>query len=299
MEVLKYLVLLLICLTVLIISTIVGKQIYVQGLPGIKRIRKNTAINENRAFSIKDKWYNFIKKMFPESMYKKFENLLYQTGRHKESWTVEQVINYMLLILISMCLITVIFIKIAQNNPIMIVISIILTIMSPFMLIILTFMKRKEYIQRILYETPELIDVLEKEMVNGSGNPFHALEKAAEETTGDLKIILVDVNKELEKDKGNLIKGLQLLKTRINHSIYDQISMALSSGYDSGKYQKMFTLLHNNTRTITTEMIKKQTAEKNVLLACFSLGLLINFMMLFSIPILIQMLGQLTIFGGN
>ncbi|MFT9494229.1 MULTISPECIES: hypothetical protein [Bacillota] len=283
---------------IVIAALMVGKRVYAYSLPGMKRFRKNYRKQIGLPVTYKDKSNKLIKNLVPKNIYDKLNDLLYQTGQISDDWTVEKLIKNMAFMVFFGIVLSFVFLSLSDFHPGMILISFVLVLCLPFGPIIIFYSKRNEYLSRMLYAAPDFIDVLEKEMVNGTGNPFKALEMAEKELIGELKIVLQGMNKALEKDKGNLNGAIHLLKRRVNHQLFDQIQLVITTGYDSGRYMKMFTSLHKSSKSAIEEVVRKQTARKNLLLACVGIGLVLNFSLLFLVPFVLDILGQLKVFSN-
>lgn len=151
---------------------------------------------------------------------------------------------------------------------------------------------KKQHITRLVFSAGDFIDVLQKEIVYGSGSPQIALEKAKDESSGALRTILIEVNKQLEKDKGNYHQALTYLEKSAPHPLYKDVVLVLNTGYESGRFEKMFRSLQRSCKSTISEYIRKQTAARGLTITGVALILVMNMLILLMYPMLVTLLDR-------
>lgn len=288
----------IILIFLIILTTILGlliyNKIYVLNLPGVKRLDKYHK-EFNPSLSYKFKFVTKLKEIIPSNTYQRIEDWLYLTGQIS-TWNVSKLLAFELVSLIAGIITSLFLLTVSGFHPLAFILAFVLIIGMPAIPLLSFYLERNKFLTRTLYQAPEFIDVLEKELVQGSGNPMEALLRAEEELVGELKLIVKDINKYLSRNAGDFRQALHLLKRRVNHPIFDQIELVIVTGYDTGRMQKMFSTLHKNCKDAIEEIIKKETTKKNLIIACVTMGLLVNFFLLFGIPFLLDILDQLQLY---
>ncbi|KZE78175.1 hypothetical protein AV654_19560 [Paenibacillus elgii] len=269
-------------------------------LPGFRRFqRRSQGKDDQSSLSLSERYEHWLKKNLPESAYKWIENLLYQTGQ-SYNWTVGKAVRS---ITVSFLIGFLFFffdllLFLAANSPnryLLLVVGFLVLVTAPWIPIIKFKSERRDFVSRIIYQTPQYIDILESELVYGQGSIESSFEAAKNELDGELKLIMDEAHKHVLVERS--VRGAldDIIKTRINHKLYDQIVVALHQYSVTNKAEKMMKSLHMSAKTAVNETIRKQTSQKNLTITVVSIGILINLTLLVGVPLLLNMLGMAVI----
>ncbi|MEC2400498.1 hypothetical protein ABES35_06310 [Bacillus subtilis] len=258
--------------------------------PASKRLKGHRKQSHNSLNSLDEKLISSLHRIIPNSIRIKVNNFIMGSGQSKD-WSAEKLFVLSPLLFLIGCMFTIIF-SVLLNNLAFLMVGVLFAVLLssfPFLYILSA---KKQYLSRLVFAANDFIDVLQKEMVYGSGNPQIALEKARQEATGDLRQILTEVNKQLEKDRGNYYQALIYLEKTVPHPLYKDIVLVLNTGYESGRYKKMFKSLQRNCKNTISETIRKQTASRGLMITSIALMLVVNLMILLLFPMIVTLFSQ-------
>lgn len=260
-------------------------------LPGRKQLnekRKRYDIKGGNA-SLGDLVAHLTQVIIPKALYTRIETFIYQTGQFNE-WTVPKVIRAIIVsFLFSLTGVVLILILYASvKSWFLLIFAFLIAVIVPFYPLIIFRLERSEYIKRILFQTPEMLDIFESELVHGSGSIEMALKACVTELDGDLKRIMMDAYREIQKSNRGLHHGLKIIKDRVSHKIYDQFILMIEQYMLVGRASKMIDNLQSSLRIEINKIIKEETTKKNIMVLLVAIGIIVNLAILTCVPIFVQ-----------
>jgi len=266
-------------------------------LPGARRLRKNDQKKETAeieaADSVEDGLDRWVRIILSPAMYKRIELFLSQNGQSYE-WTVPKAIrNIVVSVFIGFFfsgLLTLMYFSAPNASIGLIAIAVITLPFYPIMPILIFKSGRKDFVTKIIYETPELLDILEAELVRGSGNVEIALERAQRDLEGVLRNVMKSAYTYLLKSKYDYAGTYDLIEKQINVPLYDQVCKTLKQYHLTGKAQKSLGAIQRSCRTEIKRTIRQQTMQKNLLITVVAMGILVNLLLLIGVPLLSHMM---------
>lgn len=278
---------------VLVLFSFVIKYVHHLILPGRWRLKYKRNIIDKNLLPWDEKMELVIRRVLPEQFRNWLKNKLYQTGQSYE-WTVDKAIRMIFIgfLVGAAASLFNIFAFLSTLNFVLLLNAVVAIIIGPLLPLLIFQSERSDFIARIIYQTPEFLDILETELVRGTGDIAIALQSAKDVLTGELRLILEESFFLIEEKNGGINNGLELIKTRINHPIYDQIIDALKQYQNTGKAKKILEILHDSIKEEVEEITKKQTSKKNIYLSIAAVGLLINLGILVGVPLLLTIIDE-------
>lgn len=288
-----YLYYILICIG-LLIAYYTFLYIRSELLPGARRLRKErdgreTGVDDTIALRI-DLW---VKTIVKKEIYDWLFIYLSKNGQSHD-WTVPKAIrNIVVSLFIGIFFsgfFTLIYFTVPDANIGLLLLAIITLPMYPAMPLLLFKSRRNDFVAKIIYQTPELLDILEAELVRGSGNMETALERAQEDLDGELRMIMRHAYQHLQINRGDYDGACTIIEQTISIPLYDQVTQLLKQYRMTGRAKRNIDTLQKSCRVLINTTIRKQTQQKNLLITIVTIGILINLAILIGVPILYYML---------
>ncbi|CAF1786672.1 hypothetical protein NRS6110_04277 [Bacillus subtilis] len=258
--------------------------------PASKRLKGQRKRSQANLGELDEKLLGSLERIIPKSLRLKINKFIMGSGQEKD-WPSEKLVLLSVLFFLIGCLFT-ILITILSKAIVFLILGIPLAILLGSLPSLYILSSKKQHITRLVFSAGDFIDVLQKEIVYGSGSPQIALEKAKDESSGALRTILIEVNKQLEKDKGNYHQALTYLEKSAPHPLYKDVVLVLNTGYESGRFEKMFRSLQRSCKSTISEYIRKQTAARGLTITGVALILVMNMLILLMYPMLVTLLDR-------
>lgn len=276
----------------LIIFYILVRYLVIANYPAFRRLKK-IKIKDDSFTPLSNNVSHFVFKLMDGKVRDKLLEKLYQCGYLYDGGTIEGfitlVISFVIIGVITFLLFLIL--SITFHTLFLSICGLFLLFMSvgfPFLVLMLN---RSDYINNLVFQSPNFISNLEDEMVWGSGDILKALEIAEEESTSYLNHLIHDINVSARKDNLSISQILKMLDYRVNDKLFYQISLTLEIGHDTGRIEQMFQSLHQTAHYMIEEKIQQQTQKKSLMMTVVAAGIVLNFSILFGTAFLAMMQG--------
>ncbi len=265
-------------------------------LPAYRRMNRNERIEEHgEQYQIGQRIDQWVRSIVPPHLYHKAEMYLSRNGQSSE-WTVTKLIRSIVVASISgllVCgLLILIYFSVPGVNPILILLALMMPPLYTMFPFLLFKSERKDFLARIMYQTAEFLDILEDELVRGSGSIEIALNTASAEMEGELRAILRKATKFLLKNPGNLEGTCKIIEEHIADPLYDQITLMMRQYHITGKAKSSLESLKKTCRKELERVHRQQTRDKSLMITVVSLGVIANLALLIGVPMLSRLTTQ-------
>jgi len=261
-------------------------------LPGIRRMAKNER-KKDQLPPMGSRLETWVKSSLPAKTYENIELFLARNGQGSE-WTVgkfaRNLIGATLLGIVVCFLLILIYFTMDNANPLLIIIGLLSLVLYPLFPIFMFRAGRSDFLAKIILQTPEFLDILDAELVRGSGNIETAIFDAAHDMEGELKVLLRKVQRLLQKEPGNLDGMCKMIENHVAHPLYDQITLMFRQYNITGKAKSNIESLQKTCRIEIQGLHRSQTRQKTTLISVVAIGIIGNLAILVLLPIVGRMM---------
>ncbi|MGN7457455.1 hypothetical protein ACTHPH_21810 [Paenibacillus pasadenensis] len=261
-------------------------------LPAARRMRRELREPTRNEFEVAG-IDGFVQRILPAGWYGRLESYLIRNGQSYDWSPGKAIRNLAVSTLIGLAFsffMVLSYFTFPERHVSFILIAILMLPVFPLLPILNFRMGRQDFVTRIIYQTPEFLDILETDLVHGTGNVETALTRARRELDGALQGVIEKAYLHLQHVPGDYPGAGEIIRKHIQVPLYDQMTHILSQYQLTGRAKRNIETLQRSCRVEIAGVIKKQTQKKNLLLTIVTMGLLVNLILLIGVPILFYML---------
>lgn len=269
-------------------------QLRVLVLPAYRRMARNEKVKEyGQNYKIGDRLDAWVKSVVPPLLYRKAELYLSRNGQSRE-WTVTKLIRSVVVASLSgllvLFLLTLMYYSIPDANPgvlVMAILALPLYVAFPFLLFN---SDRSDYLSKIIFQTPEFLDILHAELVRGSGSIDGAISEAASVMDGELRYVLLQASKFARNNPGNIEGLCTEIENHVNHPLYNRISLMLKQFHLTGRADSNIRALQDSCRNEVEKVHRQRTRLQTMMITIVALGVIANLALLIGVPMISKIL---------